>query len=168
MKYYTIERLGAHNPHRWIKSWHFVEDMDFDTGEKIDSSVEIPDPLKFPLKPLNPMSSDHGPEMAEFFAGTIPLFRDDFIEALKEFGVSNIDYYNALITDPDDGKEYTNYKAANVIGKIDLKNIEKGKEPLIGRYDVYIIVREDLKEHLISKGFSKIDFLGLGDVATGV
>jgi hypothetical protein len=168
MKYYTLERLGAHNPYRWIDDWPYIEDMDFDTGEKIDPSVEIPDPLECPLEPLDPMADDNGPEMPEYLKGTIPLFRDDFVEALKEFGVTNIDYYNALITDPDDGKEHTNYKAANVIGNIDLKNLEKGKEPLIGRYDVYIIVREDLKEYLLSKGYTKIDFLDLGDVATGV
>jgi hypothetical protein len=168
MKYYTLESLGAHNPHRWIDDWPYVEDMDFDTGDKIDLSVEIPDPLECPLKPLNPMSSDHGPEMPAFFEGTIPLFRDDFIAALKEFGVTNIDCYNALIKDPDDGKEYTNYKAVNVLGEIDFKTMEKGKEPLIGRHDVYIIVREDLKEHLLSKGYTKIDFMDLGDVALGV
>jgi hypothetical protein len=90
MKYYTLESLGAHNPHRWIDDWPFVEDMDFDTGEKIGPSVGIPDPLECPLQPLDPMADDNGPEMPAFF------------------------------------------------------------------------------EHLLSKGYTKIDFMDLGDVALGV
>jgi hypothetical protein len=96
------------------------------------------------------------------------VFREDLIAVLKEFGVDNIDYYDTLITDPDDGTQYTNYKAANIIGVFDPKNPTSKELPLMARYDVYIIVREDLKEHLIKKGFTKAKFYDLGDVALGV
>jgi hypothetical protein len=174
MKYYTLERLGAHNPHRWIKSWPYIKDVSFSKGKQISTEAAVPDPLTFPLKPLNPYSDDHGPEMTEFFKGTIPLFRDDFIEALKEFGVTNVDYYNALITDPDNGETFSNYKAANVIDEdyynIEIKSNTKVRTacPPIARKDMYIVVNEALKDFLQAKGYTKIDFMEMDVVATGV
>jgi hypothetical protein len=55
--------------------------------------------------------------MTEYIGGKITLFRKDFIKALKEFGVINIDYCNTLIKSTDDGTQYKNYKTANIIGK---------------------------------------------------
>jgi hypothetical protein len=65
------------------------------------------------------------------------------------------------------GKQYTNYKAANITGaevsiilSDKFENVIKRNLP-IDRHDVYIVVREDLKEHLIKKGFPFLQFYGM-------
>jgi hypothetical protein len=139
-------------------------------GVKFPDTVIVPNPLECTLQPLpkNSTTTDFGPDMPEYLSFNAPVFRDDLIAALKEFGVDNIDYYDTLITDPDDGTQYTNYKAANIIGVFNPKQPESKEQPLMARYDVYIVVREDLKENLIKKGFTKAKFYDLGDVALGV
>jgi len=194
MKYYVLNGFGARYPTRWVDDWPFIEDGNFGIGQKIDPTVELPDPLEFPLKRLNPDASDHGPDLPEYFDGTIPLFRDDLIAALEEAGVDNIDYYNAAVTDPDNGQTYTNYKAANIIGCVAAADMDKSEAtvhangPIIdvdfdklvidpGRTHGILIFRlaestntilvhERLKDYLIKKGFTKLEFLDPGKVAT--
>jgi hypothetical protein len=175
MKYYVLERTGKH-PGRWIRSWPFIEDADFDLGQKIDTAVTLPDPLEFPLKPLNPLAWDHGPEMPEYLEGTIPLFRDDLIAALEEAGVDNVDCYNAVITDPDNGQKHTNYKAVNILGPGAVaalkKSVPAGEKQASGALIFRdestgsILVREDLKTHLIAKGFERLWFIEQEHAAT--
>jgi hypothetical protein len=180
MKYYTMADTGE-KPRRWIDHYDYypyMEYIQFNVGRKIPDGVKrIPDDVKGPpdplvcfLQPLEPNADYSGPEMPEIFEGTVPLFRDDFIAALKESGVDNIDYYNVVITDPDNGREYTNYKAANIIvsetyieASHKLEYVVKHNLP-IARWDVYIIVREDLKEQLLKKGFPFLKFDDVDDV----
>ncbi|VAW85321.1 hypothetical protein MNBD_GAMMA16-323, partial [hydrothermal vent metagenome] len=54
-----------------------------------------------------------------------PLWRDDFIAALKECGTYNFDLYEVAIRDPDDGTVHTNYKAVNVLGLVVAADMDK-------------------------------------------
>ncbi len=54
-----------------------------------------------------------------------PLWRDDFIAALKECGTYNFDLYEVAIRDLDDGTVHTNYKAVNVLGLVAAANMDK-------------------------------------------
>jgi hypothetical protein len=45
--------------------------------------------------------------------------RDDILAIIKKAGVSNIDDYSATITNPFDGKIYSNYLAIKIIGAIE-------------------------------------------------
>src|SRR3989344_3640771 len=94
--YYLLDRSGKR---RWIDDWPYIEGLDWKTGSK--HTVKVPEPLEFLLKPMNPDSEDHGPEMPEYFTGQIPLFRDDLVEAMISGGVKDLDLYKAVIIDPD-------------------------------------------------------------------
>jgi hypothetical protein len=102
MKYYTLERLGAHNPHRWIKSWPYIKDVSFSKGKQIPAEVA---------------------------------------------NVIDEDYFNIEIK--------SNTKVRTVY-------------PPIARMDAYIVVNEAMKEFLLAKGYTKIDFMEMDEVATGI
>ena len=189
--YYILDRFGAMHPCRWVADWPYIEDADFDVGRRI--AVPVPDPLPFPLKPRNPNASDHGPEMPEYFKGTIPLFRQDLIEAMIAGGVDNLDLFNAVVIDPDDGRRHTNYKAVNIVGLISAADMGKSNAtvhpggPLIdvdfdglvvddtktrgalifrlAESTNAILVHERLKNHLQARGFTKLEFLDPKDAA---
>jgi hypothetical protein len=171
--------------------WPYIDDVDWAEGAR--HRVPIPEPLELRLKPLNRQSSDHGPEMPEYFKGQIPLFRDDLLAAMKEAGVDNLDTYEVVITDPDSGKRFTNYKAVNVIGVIAAADMGKSKAtvhtggPVIDvEFDDLVVddtkprgalifrlaeatgtilVHERLRDHLLANGFDKLEFLLPGEVA---
>ena len=61
--------------------------------------------------------------MAEMFV--VPLmFRDDLVEDLLNFGVDNIDTYECHLIDEKSGKVWKNYKVVNIIGAIDVFDME--------------------------------------------
>ncbi len=187
--YYLLERFGAKHPCRWIDSWPFIREADFDLGTRI--GVAVPNPLVFPLKPLNPDAKDHGAEMPELFDGTIPLFRDDLIDALAAAGVDNIDYYPAEIREPDGKRSYRNYRAANVVGLVAAADMAKSRAtirtggPVIDvEFDDLVLdpkkargalvfrlaeatgsiwVHEKIRDHLRAAGFGNLEFLEPGD-----
>lgn len=187
--YYVLERYGAKHPCRWIARWPFVRDADFDLGTRI--SVPVPNPLVFPLKPLNPGAKDHGPEMPELFDGTVPVFRDDLIEALAGVGVDNVDYYPAEVREPDGSRIYRNYKAANIVGLVSAADMAKSRAtvrpggPVIDvEFDELVLdsgkargalifrlaeatgsifVHRKVRDHLRASGFDKLEFLEPGD-----
>jgi hypothetical protein len=189
--YYVLDRFGAENPCRWIAGWPYIEGVDWKEGAR--HHMPIPEPLPLKLKSLDPHSSDHGPEMPEYFKGKIPLFRDDLLAAMREAGVDNLDAYKVVITDPDSGRTYDNYKAVNIIGMISAADMGKSQAtvhpggPLIDvEFDrlvldegrargalifrlaeatATILVHQDLRDHLRSKGFTKLEFLEPGEVA---
>ncbi|HEY7187849.1 MAG TPA: DUF1629 domain-containing protein [Vicinamibacterales bacterium] len=112
--YYAMMRSGK--PGRWIKSWPYIEDVTWNSGALITQA--IPDPFPVSLKPINPDAEDHAPYLPAFLKGNGPLFRDDLVEAMRAFGVDNLQTFNAALTDPEDGQTHTNYKAVNIIGVI--------------------------------------------------
>lgn len=189
--YYVLDRFGAVHPCRWVGKYPYIEGANFREGSRF--SVPIPKPLEFTLKPLNPDASDHGPEIPEYLKGKIPLFREDLIAALQSGGVDNLDLYDAVILDPDNGKRHTNFKAVNIIGALSVADMgkseatvhpggpvidvdfdslaideKKARGALIFRLAESvnaILVHERLRDHLIASGFGNLEFLEPSDVA---
>lgn len=189
MEFYLLDTQDAEFPCRWIENEPIIKGVTFQLGHRINSP--IPDPLEYTLEPLDPDARDCGPEMPAFFDLTFPLFRDDFLAAMVAFGVDNLDRYNAAIFDPDNGKTYTNYSAINVIGLVAAADMQASDAtvhdgvPLIdvdfdrlvldgAKADPFllfrlaekttaILVREDLKNHLVTQGFTHVCF---GDLST--
>lgn len=189
--YFVLDRFGAHHPCRWITTYPYVRGLKWQTGAR--HSVPVPDPLLITLDPLNASSSDHGPELPEYFKGTIPLFRDDLVEAMRTAGVDNLDTYAVALSDPDTGRKHSHYKAVNIVGVVSAADMgaskatvhtggavidvefdglvldeERPRGALIFRLAEAtgtILVHERLKDHLLAKGFDKLEFLPPGDVA---
>jgi hypothetical protein len=112
--YFAMMRFPK--PGRWIDDWPYIEGLEWTLGRLI--TLEAPDPLPVTLKPQNPHAPDHGPHLPCFLKGDGPLFRDDLIEAMRAFGVDNLQTFNVALFDPDSGQTYTNYKAVNIIGLV--------------------------------------------------
>src|SRR5215218_9676817 len=98
--YYAMMR--STNPGRWIGSFPYLDGIEFKEGAVI--TVPLPDTIQAKLKPLNPDSVDHSPHMPAFLNADGPLYRDDLIEAMRSFGVTNLQTFNVALTDPDNGK----------------------------------------------------------------
>ena len=170
----------------------YFEDIDWWNGSVI--TVPVPDPLEFTLDPYEPASPDEDQYMGAFIETNPPVWRDDFIQALRDCGVYNFDTYNTAILDPDDGTVHTNYKAVNVLGLVAAADMEKSVAtvhdgiPLIDvDFDELVIdekktlgislfrlaestnailVHERLRDCLLEKGFgSDIAFYDLKDAA---
>ncbi len=84
-------------------------------------SRAIPQPFRCELDP------DVPGELPWLFKGPVPLMHEKMIEALRDAGVDNLDCYDALIVDPEDGSEWTEYKAVNVIGQISAVDLGKSR-----------------------------------------
>lgn len=153
----------------------------------------VPQPLEFILEPLNPHAWDHGPKIPPYFLDGIPLFRDDLLEAMRRGGANNLDAYEAVLIDPDNGKRLSSYKAINILGLIAAADMSKSQahvNPGGAMLDVdfdrlvvdesktlgalifrllesnnAILVHERLVEHLRKSGFTDITFLDPKDCA---
>lgn len=179
-------------PRRWVGDTPYFEDIDWWNGSVI--TAPVPDPLESPLKPYAQFSPDHAQYMSAIIETNPPLWRDDFIQALRDCGIYNFDTYSVAIHDPDDGTVHTNYKAVNVLGLVAAADMEKSIAtvhdgiPLIDvDFDELVIdekktrgislfrlaestnailVHERLRDCLIEKGFgSDIAFYDLKEAA---
>jgi hypothetical protein len=187
--YYAMMRTTR--PGRWIDDWPFIEDLDWNSGAII--TIDVPDPLPVTLKRYNEQSADHSPHFPSFLDGTGPLFRDDLIDAMRSFGVDNLQTFNVALQDPDNGQTYTNYKAVNVLGLISAADMAQSEAtvhpggPIIDvDFDSLVIdesktkgalifrlaestnallVSERLRDFLLSRKFDDIDFFDPKDVA---
>ncbi len=110
-------------PRRWIAKKPFIKGLKWWRGSVI--TADVPDPLEFELSSYEPASPDEDQYMGSFIFTNPPLWRDDFIQALRDCGVNNFDIYNIAIKDPDDGSLITNYKAVNVLGLIAAADMQK-------------------------------------------
>lgn len=188
--FFLLDTQDATFPCRWIENEPYLEDIYFEKGQLINTA--IPQPLEFSLEPLDELASDCGPEMPAYFDTNYPLFRVDFLAAIREFGVNNLQTFEATIFDPDSNKLSTNYKAVNIIGLVKAADMNKSvatvhdKTPLIdvsfdklvlnneaeasnlmifrlAEKSTAILVRRDLKEFLVERGFDHVCF---GDLST--
>jgi hypothetical protein len=119
--YYLLGKTSR--PRRLIEDSPFIEDVSWWRGAVI--TLPIPDPLPFELSSYAPDSPDEDQYMGAFIETDPPLWRDDFIQALRDSGVYNFDTYDVAITDPDDGTVHTNYKAVNILGLVAAADMEK-------------------------------------------
>ncbi len=188
--YYLLDITSR--PRRIIGDTPFIDEVCWWEGAVITES--IPDPLPFELDPYEPDSPDEDQYMAVFIETDPPLWRDDFIQALRDCGVKNFDVYNAAVTDPDDGTIHTNYKAVNILGLVDEADMEKSiaaandgipltdvdfNGPVVDEKKTEkirmfrlaestdsILVHEKLRDALVEKGFgTDLAFYDLDDAA---
>jgi hypothetical protein len=105
----------------------------------------VPQPLKYILDP------DYGGNPKAMYASKAnPVMRDDLIQVLTSSGVNNIQYFDAILVDPESGTEYTNYKAFNIVGlvsAVDMKNSELmgTSESTIGDLDFHSLVIDEMR-----------------------
>jgi hypothetical protein len=82
-------------------------------------------PIEVHLKPYEPLSWEQSTELPTIMDALVLFMRDDLIETLRSVGVDNLDVYDAVVCDPDDGRRHTNYKAVNIIGMIAAADMNK-------------------------------------------
>jgi hypothetical protein len=186
---------------RWIDAGTFpyLEDVDGKDGKKVDKTLLPPLPFQLELCSLpselveNPYGGE-GPYMPAYMDCDMLLFRDDLIEALREIGVNNLELFDTVITDPDNGTIYTNYKAVNIVGSYSVADINKSIATVYGtpKTDVdfdklvlnedkikdlpllfyleesygTLLVHKKVKKHLLEKRFNEIAFYNPEEVAT--
>lgn len=178
---------------RWIGEGPYIEDIDFDVGQYINEK-DVKTPIKYTLEEINNNSEDHGPYLPAYMYDAYPLFREDLVTALRECGVDNLQVFNAIVHDSENGAKYTNYKAVNVVGLMAVADMEKsvatvhqGSALIDVEFDKLVIdekkargafmfrlaeatstilVHERVRDCLIRKGFDKdLAFFEPGDVA---
>ena len=49
---------------------------------------------------------------------SVPIIRQDLLQALLDAGVDNLQLFDAVVRDPVTGAEHTNYRAFNVVGVV--------------------------------------------------
>ncbi len=80
-------------------------------GRKL--TMKVPTPLHYELDPNRP-----GNPAVLYDEKSIPIMRDDLVDALQHAGVDNLELFDAVVSDPNTGQSYTNYKAFNVLGLV--------------------------------------------------
>ncbi len=107
--YYVMEGRGEH-PIRRIRKGPDGDD-NWRDGQPI--TTPVPQPLRYQLVAGMP-----GLPKAMYYAEGIPVMRDDLVGALQDAGVDNIQYFDAVLFDPDTQVEHRNFKAYNIIGLV--------------------------------------------------
>lgn len=180
--FYSMAQAGR--PKRWLDIDDYIA-KGYKKSHKWFRGEVFTKPVPFmELKLLHNHPADTS--MSDFLAPYMNqcgcnFFRDDLIAALEAFGVDNLDKYPVSITDPDDGKVYTNYKAVNIIGAVSAADMNKSQYVLsdgIPLVDVAfdelvlkekeiqdllmfrlaenlttILVHESVRDYLLEKGF---------------
>lgn len=187
--YLKLTGRGPDRPCRWMADWPFIDDADFDLGERI--TAPVPTPLEFVLEPLHPSAPEHGPELPAFFDLPVPLFRDDLLAAVQSGGVDNLQVYEAVIRERDGSQVATNYNAVNVVGLIAAADMARSKATVHPGGPVYdvefdelvidpakakgallfrlaeatgsLFVHDRLRRHLLAAGFDELTFIEPGD-----
>jgi hypothetical protein len=121
--YYLLEEkpIGDTTDYLGLGPEPDIPGVDFMRGRRFDPAIAIPRPLRYELSPEFPG------ELPWFFKAGGPLMHDSIVEVLKNVGVDNIDVYDALLVDPEDGTEWTEYKAVNIIGVVAAVDVAKSR-----------------------------------------
>jgi len=86
-------------------------------GQVIDQPV--PNPFVFRI------DAHYPGELLPMYEGSILVMHDELIRKLQEAGVDNLQLFAALIRDEDKKKEYTDYKAVNIVGLVSCANMDE-------------------------------------------
>lgn len=118
MTYYVMVAEGVH-PIRPIAKG--PEGMgNWRDGSPVGRSV--PKPLVYTLR-----AGSEGVPKPMYYAEAVPVMRDDVVAALRQAGVHNIEYFDAVLKDPDNGQEFTDYKAYNIVGLVACADLSASK-----------------------------------------
>lgn len=113
-------------------------------GRPIDER-SVQQPLKYILDP------DYGGTPKAMYGAEVqPVMRDDLVDVLTKAGVDNVQYFRAELFDPESGKQYTNYKAFNIVGLVAAANMQKSElmgtsDSTIGDVDFHALVLDESK-----------------------
>ena len=80
-------------------------------GNKLD--FEVTERVIYDLDPRVP-----GTPKDLYQSQPIPAMSDRLVEALQAAGVDNLELFDAVLVDAANDKEYSNYKAFNIVGKV--------------------------------------------------
>lgn len=106
---------SSSQPRRRIATKPFIEKVSWWRGAVISAGIE--EPLQFTLDPYSPFSSAESPHFGAIMETNPPLWRDDFIQALKDCGVYNFDTYSVSIFNPSNESTLNEfYKELNADG----------------------------------------------------
>lgn len=112
-------------------------------GQLINEAV--PQPLIYSLDPDFP-----GSPKAMYYEKSIPVVREDVIDAFRQAGVENVQYFDAVLRDPSTGTEYQNYKAYNIVGLVACADMQASElmgtsESTMGDTDFHSLVIDESK-----------------------
>ena len=93
------------------------------SGERFGPNVRVAEPLRYELDP------EVAGDIPWLLKAGGPLMHIDLIEAIRTAGVDNIDVYDAVIVDPEDGAEWRDWKAVNIVGVVAAADLQKSKFP---------------------------------------
>jgi hypothetical protein len=119
--YYLLS--SSSRPRRRIGKRPFIKGVSWWRGAVI--TAPVPEPLNFVLDPYSPGSPAEDQYMGAVIETNPPVWRDDFIQAIRDCGVNNFDLYEVAIADPDSGAIHTNYKAVNILGLVTAADMQK-------------------------------------------
>ena len=99
--------------------------------------TQVPEPIECHLDPRS------GPDMPDWIAG-FTLFSKRFVDVLKSAGVRNMDIYDAVVIDRERGKTYTNYRAVNLLGRVNCADMNQsvhlpGFDPPLMKFEKLVI-----------------------------
>lgn len=83
----------------------------------------LTDPIDQPLS-YELDSGYPGTLKAMYSAEAVPLMHDSVRAVLDAAGVSNVQYFDAVVRDPASGKEHNDYKAFNIVGLVACADME--------------------------------------------
>ncbi len=119
MAHYVMVGDGIY-PSRDIKKSHreHLERDSWMNGDIID--FEVPEPILYDLEELDDDPDYDGiPEPEVLYDELpVPVMHISVLDAIKAAGVDNLQTYDAVLRDLDNGIEYRDYKAFNVVGTV--------------------------------------------------
>lgn len=113
-------------------------------GRRLDER-SVPQRLKYTLDP------DYGgTPKAMYDSKAQPVMSDDLREVLTKAGVDNVQYFDAILVDPESRREYANYKAFNIVGLVAAADMERSElmgtsDSTIGDVDFHALVLDESK-----------------------
>ncbi|WP_016755334.1 imm11 family protein [Leptospira santarosai] len=84
-------------------------------------SKTIPVPIEVELNPK------FGTKLLDSYHEYIPIWSDHLIHVLQNYGANNLDVYEAIINDSRTGLKIADYKAVNVIGRLDCVDMQRSE-----------------------------------------
>lgn len=91
-------------------------------GESLKENAFLTNPNELPILDLHPKSGDYRGAMIQ---GIVPLFHEDFIGVLEEYGNINAEYYPVQLRDTKTDKLELGYAIFNSLKRVKALDLEK-------------------------------------------
>ena len=154
------------------------ENVSWNRGARVQGHVPVP--VRIFLDPEAP-----GILLPMYYKGVL-LMSDALIAALQSAGVSNLELFDAILTDETNHREYSNYKLVNIVGAIAAADLAQSAHTPHGKplFDVDfdslvidekktrgalmfrlaenvsgIVVHESVKDAVLKAGIEHLDFV---------